>query len=150
MNTLDSLNERSGGKLLIGLVIVLLAGLPISVWLDLRHITTANLSRQAADLDIAISGIRDFYAGDVVGHVMASPRGTVVTPDFETIPGAIPIPATFSLELGRVIGANQSNIQYKFVSDYPFRHRASHHLDAFEIGALATFRAQPTASNSST
>jgi class 3 adenylate cyclase len=144
MNTLDSLNERSGGTLLIVLVVVLLVGLPISVWLDLRHISATSLSRQAADLNIAISGIRDFYAGDVVGHVISSPRATVVTPDFETIPGAIPIPATFSLELGRVIGANQSNIAYRFVSDYPFRHRAPHELDAFERGALATFRADPT------
>jgi class 3 adenylate cyclase len=143
MNTFDALNERTGGRLLIGLVIILLAGLPLAVWLDLRHLSTANLRLQANDLDTVITDIRDFYAMDVVGHVLKAHTQTIVTPDFETIPGAIPIPATFSLELGRVIGANQGNIQYRFVSDYPFRHRAPHLLDAFERSALASFRAAP-------
>jgi adenylate cyclase len=143
MNNFDSLNERSGGRLLVVLVCVLLAGLPLSVWLDLRHISAANLARQADDLNIAITDIRDFYTSDVVGHVLGSPTRTIVTPNFDTVPGAIPIPATFSLELGRVIGKNQTNIQYRFVSDYPFRHRAPHELDAFERSALATFRTQP-------
>ncbi len=143
MNTFDRLNERSGGRLLVALVLVLLAGLPISVWLDLRNLSAANLRRQATDLNIAITDIRDFYASDVVGHVLSGHSPTVVTPNFETVPGAIPIPATFSLELGRVIGANQSNIAYQFVSDYPFRHRAPHDLDAFERDALATFRSEP-------
>jgi adenylate cyclase len=143
MTNFDSLNERSGGKLLILLVVVLLAGLPLSVWLDLRHLSSTDLSRQANDLNTAITDIRDFYASDVVGHVLSSPTHTVVTPNFQTVPGAIPIPATFSLELGRVIGANQANLQYRFVSDYPFQHRAPHQLDAFELGALRTFRTQP-------
>ena len=143
MNSFDSLNERSGGRLLVALVIVLLVGLPIAVLLDLRHLSAANLSRQADDLNIAITDIRDFYASDVVGHVLNSKTPTIVSPDFETVPGAIPIPATFSLELGRVIGANQSNLMYRFVSDFPFRNRAPHQLDAFERGALASFRANP-------
>lgn len=144
MNTFDALNERSGGRLLIALVLVLLAGLPLAVWLDLRHLSAAILSRQANDLNTAITDIRDFYARDVVQHVLSSSGHTVVTPDFDTIPGAIPIPATFSLELGSVIGANQGNIRYGFMSDYPFKHRAPHHLDAFESSALAAFRAQPS------
>jgi adenylate cyclase len=143
MNNFDTLNERTGGRLLIGLVIVLLIGLPVSVSLDLRHLSAANLSRQANDLNIAITDIRDFYANDVVNHVLASRTHMAVTPNFALVPGAIPIPATFSLELGRVIGANQSNLVYRFVSDYPFRHRAPHTLDAFERRALATFRADP-------
>jgi adenylate cyclase len=143
MTNFDTLNERSGGKLLVFLVVVLLAGLPLAVWLDLRHLSAANLQRQANDLNTAITDIRDFYAADVVGHVLSAHTQTVVTPNFQTVPGAIPIPATFSLELGRVIGANQSNLQYRFVSDFPFKHRAAHQLDGFEVDALRIFRAQP-------
>jgi adenylate cyclase len=143
MTNFDSLNERSGGKLLVFLVVVLLAGLPLAVWLDLRLLSAANLQRQANDLNTAITDIRDFYAADVVGHVLSAHTRTVVTPNFQTVPGAIPIPATFSLELGRVIGANQSNLQYRFVSDFPFKHRAAHQLDGFEVDALRVFRAQP-------
>ena len=58
--------------------------------------------------------------------------------NYETIHGAIPIPATLSLELGRVISEQQHNITYRFVSDYPFKNRAPHALDEFETGALAS------------
>ena len=63
--------------------------------------------------------------------------------NYETIPGAIPIPATLSLELGRVISEQQQNITYRFVSDYPFKNRAPHLLDEFETDALATLRDDP-------
>jgi len=42
-----------------------------------------------------------------------------------------------------VIGEQQSNITYRFISDYPFKGRASHDLDAFERDALARLRANP-------
>src|SRR3546814_1287068 len=54
--------------------------------------------------------------------------------------GAIPIPATLSIEFGEVIGAKAGIVGYRFVSDYPFANRASHELDAFERRALETFR----------
>src|SRR3546814_3875747 len=56
------------------------------------------------------------------------------------VPGAIPIPATLSIEFGEVIGAKAGIVGYRFVSDYPFANRASHELDAFERRALETFR----------
>jgi adenylate cyclase len=112
------------------LVIVLLAGLPLAVWLDLRSVTEAALTRQVTDLNAVLGGVRDFYSTDVVGRVLsAHASSTLVTNDFENHPGAIPIPATFSLELGSVVSQYQNNIGYRFVSDYPFKHRAPHQLD---------------------
>jgi adenylate cyclase len=90
-----------------------------------------------------VSGIRTFYADDVVARVLQSNGHTLVTDHFQSVPGAIPIPATFSLELGHVISDSQANIQYRFVSDFPFKHRKKHVLDAFEVQALASLRAQP-------
>ena len=43
-----------------------------------------------------------------------------------------------------MIGEQQKNIRYRFVSDYPFKGRAPHALDNFETGALANLRADPT------
>lgn len=128
---------------MVVLVIALLAGLPLAVWLDLRDISNRSLHRQASDLNAAMTGIRDFYGTNVVGRVLAGGGRTIVTDHYHTIPGAIPIPATFSLELGRVVSTNQSNIEYRFVSDFPFRHRAPHQLDGFERAALASLRADP-------
>src|SRR2546422_6771758 len=56
---------------------------------------------------------------------------------------AIPIPATLSLELGRVISEQQANISYRFVSDFPFKNRTAHALDAFETRALVSLRDNP-------
>ena len=59
------------------------------------------------------------------------------------IPGAIPIPATLSLELGKVISEQQQNISYRFVSDFPFKNRAPHQLDEFEKASLQSLRDNP-------
>src|SRR6185312_7413460 len=134
--------SRSRG-LVILLVLVLLAGLPVAVWLDLRNLSEATLLRQANDLNSVISGVRAYYARNVVARVLASPGTTQVVHNYESIPGAIPIPATLSLELGHVIGEQQQNIGYRFVSDYPFKGRAPHDLDDFEKNALKVLRENP-------
>ncbi|HTE75320.1 MAG TPA: adenylate/guanylate cyclase domain-containing protein [Xanthobacteraceae bacterium] len=130
----------SRSLILIFLVLVLLAGLPLAVWLDLRNLTERALLRQANDLNSLMTSVRGYYANNVVGRVLASPGSTQVVHNYETIPGAIPIPATLSLELGRTISEQQQNIAYRFVWDFPFQNRAPHVLDDFETGALAALR----------
>jgi hypothetical protein len=138
---------RSRGLLLPLLVLVLLAGLPIAVWLDLSNLSDAALRRQAGDLNSVITSVRGYYASNVVGRVLESPGSTQVVHNYETIPGAIPIPATLSIELGRVLNQQQQDIRYRFVSDYPFEHRTPHLLDQFERRALfcAARRSEPAA-----
>ena len=135
--------SRKHGLLLSALVVILLAGLPLAVWLDLRNLTESSLRRQASDLNSVITSMRNYYGTNVVARVLASPGATKVTHDYESVPGAIPIPATLSLELGRVISEKQQNIVYRFVSDHPFRNRKAHELDAFELDALAKLREDP-------
>ena len=134
---------RSHDFPLILLVVALLAGLPIAVWLDLRNLSDALLKRQAIDLNSVITSVRSYYAGNVVDRVLASPGSTQVVHNYASIPGAIPIPATLSLELGRIITEQQHNISYRFISDYPFTNRAAHVFDDFEKRALADLRANP-------
>jgi adenylate cyclase len=136
----SSATTSSGRLIPIVLVLALLVGLPIAVWLDLRNLTEKALLRQAGDLDSVISSMRGYYATNVVGRVLASPGPTQVVHNYETIPGAIPIPATLSLELGQVISEQQQNISYRFASDFPFKNRAPHVFDAFETNALAALR----------
>jgi adenylate cyclase len=125
---------------LVFLVLLVLAGLPIAVWLDLNNLVNANLRQQAVDLNSVISSMRAYYAENIVGRVLASPGTTKVIHNYRDIPGAIPIPATLSLELGNVISEQQQNIAYRFVSDYPFKNRPTHALDQFEINALRQLR----------
>src|SRR6201991_2446740 len=125
------------------LIAVLLAALPVAVWLDLKNLADAALRRQASDLNSVISSVRAYYASNVVGRVLAHPGETQVVHNYENVPGAIPIPATLSLELGKVISEQQQNISYRFVSDYPFKNRAPHLLDDFEKSSLQSLREDP-------
>jgi adenylate cyclase len=122
-------DSRHRGLITGLLIALLLLALPVAVWLDLTNLAEAALRRQASDLNSVITSVRGYYATNVVGRVLANPGSTQVVHNYEAIPGAIPIPATLSLELGRVIGAQQENIRYRFVSDFPFKNRTPHQLD---------------------
>ncbi|HEV8390174.1 MAG TPA: adenylate/guanylate cyclase domain-containing protein, partial [Dongiaceae bacterium] len=136
--------SRIGGRFLILLVLVMLAGLPLAVWLDISSLSKTALSRQAEDLSSVITGIRGYYASNVVGRVLEA-HGKDIKPvhNYQQVPGGIPIPATLSLELGKVISEHQDNITYRFVSDLPFKNRPAHPMDAFEQSALGSLRAAP-------
>jgi class 3 adenylate cyclase len=128
----------------VALVVLLLAGLPIAVWLDLRDLSERILRRQADEIGRVIDDMRNFYASDVVSRVVAQHAATA-THNYRDVPGGIPIPATLSIELGKRISARNDTVRYRFVSDLPFRGRESHALDGFEREALATLRAYPKA-----
>lgn len=138
--------SRFGARLLVLLVLLMIAGLPLAVWLDINSLSRDALQRQAQDMSSLITGIRSYYATNVVGRVLAAhvdgqAANTVISHNYATIPGAIPLPATLSLELGGVIKEQQANISYRFISDLTFKNRAAHPMDAFETSALATLRA---------
>lgn len=126
----------------IVVIIVLLVGLPLAILADLRELSRTALTKQAEEFSRIIDDVRDFYAQDVVARVIAAHGEVHPTNKFREIQGGIPIPATFSLELGRLIG-DEDGVGYRFVSDYPFKGRDPHRLDAFETGALSALRADP-------
>ncbi|MBX3570629.1 MAG: adenylate/guanylate cyclase domain-containing protein, partial [Rhizobiaceae bacterium] len=135
-----------GGRrlaLVIATVLLLVVTLPIAVMLDLRDLTEQVSRRQANDISKIINDIRGYYANEVVARVLQAPPGTkvIASENFRDIPGAIPIPATFSLDIGKLTSSRDNTVRYDFLSDYPFAGRDPHHLDDFEIRALQTFRA---------
>jgi len=134
-------NSRLFRPQLLALAVLLgIVMLPVAVWLDLRHLSDEALRTQAGSLSSVISDIRGYYARNIVGRVLEAPGQTRPLHNYHDVPGAIPIPATLSIELGEVIGTKEGIVAYRFVSDYPFANRAPHALDAFEQGALDTFR----------
>lgn len=132
-------------RVIVALVVLLLAGLPVAVWLDLRDVSAHAMLLQAYDFDSVITGIRTFYADAIVRNVLDAPPGTkvIVTPNFRDHPGAIPIPASFSLALGNVVSDGQAHVEYRFISHYPFRGRPAHAFDRFEDDALAALEKNP-------
>lgn len=127
----------------IVIVILLFIGLPVAIWADLRDLSENALTRQSEEFSRIINDVRDFYAEDVVARVIAADGQVHTSAKFREEPGAIPIPATFSLELGQLIG-EEGNVGYRFISDFPFAGREPHNLDGFETDALARLRADPT------
>ncbi len=122
------------------LVLLALVGLPVAVWLDLHNLSELNLRTQAATLDRVISSVRNYYAYNVVARVLSTEGRTHPLHNYNEVPGAIPIPATLSIELGEAISREHGNVAFRFVSDFPFAGRRSHDLDPFERRALREFR----------
>ena len=123
------------------LLVIALLALPLALWLELRGLADRSLRKQATELTEVITTVRGYYSVNVVGRVMSSPRGTEARHDYAAHPGAIPIPATLSLELSELIGRDGGELGYRFVSDLPFAGRPPHALSPLEQDALTRFRA---------
>lgn len=136
--------QRVLGPLLIGAVVLGLLGLPLAVWLDLRALSERMLRTQASEISRIIDDVRAFYGSDVVGRILQAGAPATATHNYRDVAGAIPIPATLSIELGKRISAHDGSVKYRFVSDMPFKGRESHNLDAFEQRAIEALRADPT------
>ena len=122
-------------------VILLLVALPVAVLFDLRDLTEQLSRRQANDISKIINDIRGFYANDVVARVLqAGDTKVTATDNYRVTPGAIPIPATFSLEIGKLTSSRDNTVRYDFLSDYPFAGREAHILDPFQKNSLEAFR----------
>ncbi len=96
-------------------------------------------AQQAEMLDI----VNALYTSQVVERVQS--HGIVVTHDYAGKKGAIPLPATFTIESGELIGKrSQTGMLFRLYSDTPFRSRedGGPH-DDFERVALADLRRNP-------
>ena len=105
----------------------------------------AQMKLQADEISTLASGIRSYYADNVIARLQAADGQAVYSENYRDVHGGIPIPATLSIELGALFDNAHSDgrISYEFLSDYPFAKRLSHPLDAFEQSAIQAFRADP-------
>jgi class 3 adenylate cyclase len=133
-------------RVIAAIVGVALVALPLAAWLDLKNLSEQSLRSQVNELNIVIDAVRGYYAQNVVGRVLgAGGKETKVIHNYHDVPGAIPIPATFSIEQGDAIGEKVGNVKYRFVSDFAFKNRRPHVLDGFEKDSLARLRQEPAA-----
>src|SRR5215469_183754 len=79
-------DTRLRASIWILVVVMLLLGLPLAVWLDLRKLTDETLRRQAIDFNSLITSVRDYYANNVVGRVLANAGSTQVSHNYLAIP----------------------------------------------------------------
>ena len=86
--------------------------------------------------------VQDYYSKVVVDRVKDK---VPVTHRYAIVDGAIPVPASFSIDLGEHIRQSQiTTMSMRFYSDFPFRHReGGGPKDDFERSALRELRAHP-------
>jgi hypothetical protein len=106
---------------------------------DLVHAAALESAAQQSDL---LREVNDSYT-DVVKRAKAG--NLEVSHDYASHPTAIPIPATFTIELGQSFtDRSDTGVQIRVYSDYPFRTRRNGGpRDDFEREALNRLRASP-------
>ncbi len=119
--------------------------LPFVMLASISGARVAQMKLQADEISTLASGIRSYYADNVIARLQAADGQAVYSENYRDVHGGIPIPATLSIEMGALFDNAHSDgrISYEFLSDYPFAKRLSHPLDAFEQSAIQAFRADP-------
>ena len=94
----------------------------------------------------ALNEFRTLYTSEVVETIRS--HGIEVTHDYDTHAGAIPLPVTLTMLLGKRISAHEAGAQIRLYSPYPFpsRHQEGGLHDAFGQAAWDYLQRNPTAS----
>ena len=130
---------------IFGLFLTALLGLPIALVYTVREQVQAESLENARAVSELMLQFRRYYNLNIVGRLQESEHPPLVTDNYKNIKGAIPIPATMSIEVADLLTKKISNspFDFGFVSDHPFSGRNRTSLDTFQREALMAFRAQP-------
>jgi serine/threonine protein kinase len=97
----------------------------------------------AAQQSVLLDVVNAFYSSEVVDRIQG--HGIAVTHDYAKRKGAIPLPATASIEMAQRFGErSKMGMAYRLYSDHPFRSRKNggpH--DSFERDALTELARRP-------
>jgi len=137
------LNRRT----ILLLAILFIAGLAGALF-NMSRLSSDLIEAQAAQSSElyaqAIKEARTLYSGNAVTRAKTVP-GIVVTHDYLSKPGAIPLPATYLIELSKSISEQNPGMSVRLFSDHPFPWRKDEGgaKDGFEREALAYLRRHP-------
>jgi serine/threonine protein kinase len=108
-----------------------------------EHLVRSTALESAAQQSEMLEVVNALYSSRVVDRLQS--HGVVVTHDYASRKGAIPLPATFTIESGQEIGRqSKTGMLFRLYSDSPFRSRkdGGPH-DDFERTALTDLRTNP-------
>src|SRR5262249_32904362 len=108
-----------------------------------QQLVQKSALESAAQQSEMLNEVNNFYSADVVER--AKHKNVIATHDYPKYQGAIPLPATFTIELGKHISErSESGVQVRPYSDHPFRSRTDGGpKDGFERDALAELAREP-------
>jgi eukaryotic-like serine/threonine-protein kinase len=130
----------------VGLFAAVTLGSAFGLWQLSRlseYLVRTSALESAAQQSEILNKVNNLYSADVVER--AKLKGVEATHDYATHQGTIPLPATFTIELGRRLGERgESGVQVRLYSDYPFRSRTDGGpKDDFERDALTELSRDP-------
>ena len=132
----------------ISILIALLIFLPFVISISVKNANRAQQQLQAEEISALVTKLRGYYSENIIGRIKQANGAVTPHEDFRSIEGGVPIPATYSIELGPLFDSvhRDGRIAYNFTSDYPFKNRAGNRepLSEFQKKALNLFRESPT------
>lgn len=139
------LRDKTGITPIFALFLVALIGLPFSLMYTVQKQARAESVENARAISELMLQFRRYYNFNVVNRLQQGDHPVTVTDNYKDIKGAIPIPATMSIELADLLTQQVANgpFRFGFVSDHPFKGRNRPALDEFQRQALGAFRANP-------
>jgi hypothetical protein len=129
-----------------GLLAALTLGSAVGLWhlsrLNERLVRSTALEGAAQQAE-TLESLNDLYS-EAVDRAMAKGKA-LVTHDYAARKDALPLPATLTIDLGRLVShRSESGMQVRLYSDYPWKFRKEGHpLDDFEREALRRLRENP-------
>lgn len=129
------------------LMLLLCGGIAIALsnmWLLSSNLIKSQALQNSALYAYAIKEARSLYSDQVIDRLTPD-HNIIVTDDYSTKKGAIPIPVTFLIELAPHLSDKNHGMSVRLYSDYPFPHRLKQGgaKDDFEREALQQLRQNP-------
>lgn len=130
------------------LILFFFAGVTAAVW-NMSRLSSSLVKWQAVQNTTlyaqAIQEARTLYSSEAVDRIQAVHKDLIVTDTYQNQAGGIPIPATFLIELGKRLSAENPGMSVRLYSDFPFPSRRSEGgaRDNFEREALTYLRQHP-------
>jgi methyl-accepting chemotaxis protein len=138
-------NRALGTKVVLANVAVLVPAMAILVaylWQTSRANTIAQSVNSAEHTIQQYQVLRGYYTDDVVAKVQKHGR-LEVAHDHHNRTDAIPLPATFILDLGDQYERKNLGVQLKLYSEFPFPERSNRTLDTFARNAIDDLKKNP-------
>lgn len=119
-------------SLLVAVPLVSIGGFAYLSWLSTHFVQSTALESTRMEANM-LEDINDFYSEKVIGRI--DQNQIPVTHKYASTPNSLPLPFTFMIDVGRRITENESGMQVKIYSDYPWRNDSGPQND-FEATAI--------------
>jgi len=119
-----------------------LVGVIVSLISASTRFTEHTAIQDAARYSEALKEFRSLYSSEVVARVI--PQGIVVSHDYRKQTGAIPLPATLTMDLGHRLSHKHEGADIRLYSKFPFPWRQDHNTtDLFTDDAFTFLKKHP-------